>query len=138
MPDDFMFRLASEEYEPLRFQFGTLKRGQHSKYLPYAFTEHGAIMAATVLNSPQAVEMSVFIVRAFVKMREQLVATATLAKRLEEIEKRLLTHDVALRDLYRKIRPLLLPPPEKPKKGIGFQVKETRARYKVSKQKKKK
>ena len=135
-PDDFMFRVTSEEYKSLRFQFGTLKRGQHAKYLPYAFTEHGAIMAANVLNCPKAVEMSVFVVRAFVKMREQLVATVTLEKRLAEIEKTLLTHDTALRDLYRKIRPLLLPPPEKPKKKIGFQVKEKKARYRTSARKK--
>ncbi len=102
-------------------------------YRPYAFTEHGAIMAATVLNSPQAVEMSVFVVRAFVKMREQLLATATLAKRLAEVEKNLLIHDEALRDLYRKIRPLLLPPPEPERKPIGFGVKERRAKYRTAK-----
>ncbi len=107
----------------------TLKRGHNIKYLPYAFTEHGAIMAATVLNSPKAVEMSVFVVRAFIKMREQLLATTTLAKRLAEVEKLLLTHDSALRDLYQKIRPLLLPPPEQERKAIGFCVKERRAQY---------
>jgi len=86
-------------------------------------------MAATVLNSSKAVEMSVFVVRAFVKMREQLMATATLAKRLADVEKLLLTHDSALRDLYLKIRPLLLPPPEPGKKKIGFGVREARAKY---------
>ena len=86
-------------------------------------------MAATVLNSSQAVEMSVFVVRAFVKMREQLMATATLAKRLAEVEKLLLTHDSTLRDLYQKIRPLLLPPPEPAKTKIGFGVREARPRY---------
>jgi len=111
----------------------TLKRGHNIKYLPYAFTEHGAIMAATVLNSPQAVEMSVFVVRAFIKMREQLLATATLAKRLAEVERLLLTHDSALRDLYQKIRPLLLPPPEPERKAIGFCVKERRAQYRLMK-----
>jgi hypothetical protein len=73
----------------------------------------------------------VFIVRAFVKMREQLLATTTLAKRLAEVEKLLLTHDSALRDLYQKIRPLLLPPPEPERKAIGFGVKERRAPYRV-------
>lgn len=115
----------------LRSQSATLKRGQHRKYLPYAFTEHGAIMAATVLNSPRAVEMSVFVVRAFVKMREQLLATATLAKRLAEVEKDLLNHDAALRDLYQKIRPLLLPAPAPERKPVGFSVKERRAIYRV-------
>jgi phage regulator Rha-like protein len=104
-------------------------RGHNIKYRPYAFTEHGAIMAATVLNSSKAVEMSVFVVRAFVKMREQLMATATLAKRLAEVEKLLLTHDSALRDLYQKIRPLLLLPPEPAKTKIGFGVREPKARY---------
>ena len=80
-PEDFMFRLSREEAEDLRgsrSQSVTLKRGQNVKYLPRAFTEHGAIMAATVLNSPQALEMSVFVVRAFVKMREQLPRRASL------------------------------------------------------------
>lgn len=131
-PADFIFQLGRDEAEEgrrLRSQSVTLKRGQHIKHLPYAFTEHGAIMAATVLNSPQAVEMSVFVVRAFIKLREQLLATTTLAKRLAEVEKLLLTHDSALRDLYQKIRPLLLPPPEKERKAIGFCVKERRAQY---------
>jgi len=138
-PQDFMFRLNKDEFVSLRFQIGTSKKGKGGRrYSPYAFTEHGAIMAANVLNSPKAVQMSVFVVRAFVKMREQLTATHILEKRLAEIEKTLLTHDGALRDLYDKIRPLLLPPPEKPKKGIGFQVKERRARYGTSARKKRK
>jgi phage regulator Rha-like protein len=107
----------------------TLKRGQNIKYLPYAFTEHGAIMAATVLNSPRAVQMSVFVVRAFIKMREQLLNRTEMEKRLAEIEKGLLSHDAALRDLYAKIRPLLLPPRVPPKKTIGFQVRERHAKY---------
>ena len=136
-PPDFLFTLSPQEVADMRSQIVTgsrsqsvtLKRGHNIKYLPYAFTEHGAIMAATVLNCPQAVEMSVFVVRAFIKMREQLLATTTLAKRLAEVEKLLLTHDSALRDLYQKIRPLLLPPPEQERKAIGFCVKERRAQY---------
>ena len=115
-----------------------MKRGHNIKYRPYAFTEHGAIMAATVLSSSKAVEMSVFVVRAFVKMREQLMATATLARRLAEVEKLLLTHDSALRDLYQKIRPLLLPPPEPAKTKIGFGVREARAGYSPKTRSKKK
>ena len=88
--------------------------------MPYAFTEHGAIMAANVLNSRQAVQMSVFVVRAFIKMREQLLNRAEMEKRLAEIEKTLMGHDTALRDLYQKIRPLLLPPPEPQRRRIGF------------------
>lgn len=149
-PDDFAFQLTAQEVTDLKSQFATastqrsrsqiatLKRGHNIKYRPYAFTEHGAIMAATVLNSSKAVEMSVFVVRAFVKMRERLMATATLAKRLAEVEKLLLTHDSALRDLYLKIRPLLLPPPEPAKRKIGFGVREPRARYSPKTRSKKK
>lgn len=132
-PEDFVFRLTKEEAGNLRFQFGTSSSAWGGRrHLPWAFTEHGAIMAATVLNSSKAVEMSVFVVRAFVKIREQLMATTTLAKRLAEVEKLLLTHDSALRDLYQKIRPLLLPPPEPPPKPIGFSVRERRAKYSVA------
>lgn len=98
-----------------------------------AFTEHGAIMAATVLNSPRAVEMSVFVVRAFVRMREELSSRRDMEKRLDQIENILLVHDNHLRDLFEKIRPLLLPPSEQPKKPIGFQVRERRATYGIRK-----
>jgi len=146
-PKDFVFRLTADEVERLRFQNGTSNPGRGGRrYLPFAFTEHGAIMAATVLSSSKAVEMSVFVVRAFVKMREQLMATATLAKRLAEVEKLLLTHDSALRDLYQKIRPLLLPapsnaegpPPEPARTKIGFGVREASARYSPKTRSKKK
>ena len=90
------------------------------RYLPFAFTEHGAIMAATVLNSPQAVAMSIYVVRAFMQMREQLAANAAILKRLAEIDKTLLEHDSALRAIWTKLQPLLAPPPEKPKKRMGF------------------
>jgi hypothetical protein len=135
-PEDFAFLLAKEEDKALRSQIviashlakrpqsATGSRRGGRRYAPIAFTEHGAIMAATVLNSPQAVKMSVFVVRAFIKMREQLLNRAELGKRLAEIEKGLLSHDTALRDLYRKIRPLLLPPPEKPRRKIGFGVRK--------------
>jgi phage regulator Rha-like protein len=146
-PEDFVFRLTADEVERLRFQNGTSNPGRGGRrYLPYAFTEHGAIMAATVLKSSKAVEMGVFVVRAFVKMREQLMATVALAKRLAEVEKLLLTHDSALRNLYQKIRPLLLPapsnaegpPPEPAKTMIGFGVREASARYSPKTRSKKK
>jgi hypothetical protein len=128
-PEDFMFevnRNEAEDLQRLRSQFVTLKpgRGRHRKYLPYAFTEHGALMAATVLNSHRAVTMSIYIIRAFVKMREDLVTNAAILKRLSEIDKTLLLHDAALRDIYHKLLPLLAPPPESPKPEIGFHVKE--------------
>jgi hypothetical protein len=104
----------------LIFQIGTSKRRGGRRKLPRVFTEHGAIMAATTLNSQRAVAMSVYVVRAFVEMRRELLANATLEARLENIEKTLLTHDAALRDVYQKLKPLLLPPPEKPRRRIGF------------------
>jgi len=135
-PADFMFRLTSEELAELqrsRSQFVTLNRGHNIKYSPFAFTEHGAVMAGMVLNSPRATEMSIFVVRAFVRMREQLIVSAVLAKRLAEIEKTLLTHDAALVDLYEQIRPLLMPPPEPPHPKVGFVVREKRIAYNTRK-----
>ena len=89
--------------------------------LPHAFTEHGAIMAATVLNSPEAIAMSVYVVRAFVQMREQLAANAAILKRLAEIDKTLLEHDSALRSIWTKLQPQLAPPPEPSRRRIqGF------------------
>src|SRR5580658_7780523 len=129
-PSDFMFQLTAEErdaYQSLRSQIATLKQGQHLKYRPYAFTEHGAVMAANVLNSPRAVAMSVYIVRAFIQQREVLAANDAILKRLAEIDKTLLQHNTALRDIYQKLLPLLQPPPELPRPKIGFH--EPRARY---------
>ena len=104
----------------LRSQNVILKRGQHSKYPPLAFTEHGAIMAANVLRSKEATEMSVFVVRAFVKMREALLSRHEMETRLSQIENILLVHDQSLKDIYEQIRPLLLPPDPPKKKQIGF------------------
>src|ERR1035437_2148477 len=135
-PNDFVFEVSPDEAEDLRrlrSQSVTLKpgRGQHRKYLPYVFTEHGALMAATVLNSPRAVAMSIYIIRAFVKMRADLAANAAILKRLAEIDKTLLLHDGALRDIYQKLRPMLEPPPAPPKPEIGFHVKEDSVPYRV-------
>jgi hypothetical protein len=138
-PSDFLFRLTpaeAEECRRSRSQIATLKRGQNIKYLPCAFTEHGAIMAANVLNSPQAVQMSVFVVRAFVKMRGELAANAAILKRLAEIDKSLLIHDVTLREIFEKLRPLLAPPPPPPKPEIGFHVKEDPVPYRTSRRRK--
>jgi hypothetical protein len=119
-PVDFTFVLTSKEFESLIFQIGTSKGRGGRRKLPRVFTEHGAIMAATILNSPRAVSMSVYVVRAFVRLRNELLANTTLEKRLAHIEKTLIAHDTALSDIYEKIRPLLLPPPEPPKRRIGF------------------
>jgi len=130
-PEDFCFRLTSSEDDALRCQSGISKGRGGRRYPPYVFTEHGAIMAASVLRSRKAEEMSLFVVRAFVKMRDQLVATKESARRLAEIEKQLVLHDTALIDLYEKIRPLLQPPKYPPKKRIGFNVKEKRSPYRT-------
>jgi hypothetical protein len=122
-PPDFAFQLSEEEWTALRSQFVTLKssgQGQHRKYLPWVFTEHGAIMAATILNSGRAVAMSTYVVRAFVRLRRELLTNAALELRLTKIEKELLAHDGALRTLFSKIKPLLVPPPESPAKEMGF------------------
>jgi hypothetical protein len=131
-----MFRLTDGEAQDVRVsrsQIVTLKRGENIKYLPYAFTEHGALMAATVLNSPRAVAMSVYVIRAFVKMRSELTANAVILKRLAEIDKTLLLHDSALRDVYQKLLPLLEAPPEPEKPEIGFHIKEDEVPYRVGK-----
>ena len=97
-----------------------LARLKYSTVLPFAFTEHGAIMAATILKSIRAVEMSVFVVRAFVRLREHVAANTAVLKRLAEIDRTLLRHDAALRDVYQKLLPLLRPPADPPKRRIGF------------------
>ena len=112
----------------MRSQFATASK-RNIRFLPYAFTEHGAIMAANILNSPQAIQMSVFVVRAFVKMREALISRSELERRLLRIENVLLAHDESIRELYDQIRPLLLPLPDPPKRRIGFEAKEAAARY---------
>jgi ORF6N domain len=132
-PTDFMFQLTRiEALAHSRSQIAILNaQGANIKHLPYVFTEHGAIMAANVLNSPQAVAMSVFIVRAFVQQREVLAANDAILKRLSEIDKTLLLHDKALRDIYQKLLPLLQPPPDPPKPKIGF--RESSPRYGIRK-----
>lgn len=129
-PGDFMFRLTIAEAEKAlgsRSQIATLKRGQNIKYRPYAFTENGAVMAANVLNSPQAVRMSVFVVRAFVQMRELLSNNSReLAAELRKLEtnltSRLDEHETMIIDVLRRILDLIDPPPlpPAPQKSMGF------------------
>ena len=130
-PADFLFLLTAEEFKSLRSQIAILKkgRGQHPKYLPSAFTENGAIMAANVLNSPEAVRMSVFVVRAFVQMRTLLGGTKELAQQLAELERKLTArldgHEIAIVEVLQRIMQILDPPPsppEPPRRQIGFHV----------------
>jgi len=120
-PDDFMFQLTAEEFALLRSQIVTSNpgRGKHTKYLPYAFAEHGVAMLASVLNSSRAIDVSVLIVRAFVRMREALTANRELAHKLAELERRLDTHDEAIQSLMAAIRSLMKPPEPKQRR-IGF------------------
>ena len=142
-PEDFAFQLTADEFanlisqfaisssEPMELQRNTANSSQFAmsshrghRYLPWAFTEHGVLMAANILRSRRAVEMSVFVVRAFVRMREQVAANVAILKRLAEIDQTLLEHDQALRVLWAKLQPLLVPPPpqpDPPRKQIGFQ-----------------
>jgi hypothetical protein len=128
-PADFMFRLIAEEARKLqhsRSQIVTLKRGQNIKYLPYVFTEHGAIMAANVLHSAQAVQMSIFVVRAFLKMRALLGDKRELAQKLasleKELKKRLDVHEAVIVTILQRVMDIIDPPltPQPPKPRIGF------------------
>jgi len=136
-PADFAFQLTAEEFAELRSQIATsssqpadslednrsqFATGSHGgrRYLPWAFTEHGALMAANILRSARAVQMSVFVVRAFVRLREEVAANTSVLARLAEIDRKLLQHDVALLDIYQRLLPLLQPSPDPPKRRIGF------------------
>jgi phage regulator Rha-like protein len=120
-PADFLFQLTRTEQEFLRSQNATSNQGRGGRrYLPYAFTEHGAIMAATVLNSERAVEMSIFVVRAFVRMREAVATNHQVVAKLAELEHRLESHDTDIQDLVEAIRELMAPPTPKGRK-IGFE-----------------
>jgi hypothetical protein len=125
-PADFMFRLTDQEFKNLRSQIATSSLGPRQRrwggqrYLPLAFTEHGAIMAATILNTPRATEVSVFVVRAFVRLREMVAANKELSKKLDELERRVSHHDEAITSIVKAIRELATPPEPKPKRRIGF------------------
>ena len=135
-PGDFAFLLTPEEKTEVVTNCDHLRRLKFSPVSPRAFTEHGALMAANILNSPRAVAMSVYVIRAFVKMRGELATNAAILKRLAEIDKTLLVHDVALREIFEKLRPLLAPPPPPPKPAIGFHVKEDAIPYRISRRRK--
>lgn len=126
-PEDFVFHVEINDLQSLRSQIATLDRGRgrHRKYAPTVYTEHGAIMAAMVLNSPRAVEMSVYVVRAFVKLREVLASNTALARKLEALEKSVATLDARTRkqfeEVYAAIRALMAPTATK-SRPIGFTV----------------
>ncbi len=124
-PPDFMFQLKQEEYESLRFQFGILKKGQHSKYLPYAFTVQGVAMLSSVLRSKRAVHVNIEIMRAFVRLRQFLSAHKELEQKLEEME---MKYDEQFQVVFEAIRQLMTPP-DPPRKRIGFEAKEAAAPY---------
>ena len=143
-PPDFMFRLTAEEYGDLRSQFAISNRSQivtgsqkhrNPRYVPYAFTEHGAVMAANILRSKRAIQMSVFVVHAFIRMRQMLVEQRVLARKLAELEEeltaRLDVHETAINEIFGQIKRLLSSPPEPqpPKKRIGFVVEEPKVPY---------
>jgi hypothetical protein len=134
-PADFAFQITKQEAAELQARSAELPGDLKSQFVissprhggarvrPWAFTEHGAVMAANVLRSSKAVAMSVYVVRAFVRMREELLTSAVIYRRLAEVDKKLVTHDVVLRDIYEKLRPLLQPPPELPRKEMGFHTR---------------
>ena len=120
-PADFIFRLTRTETDALnRSHFATgSQKHRDPRFPPFAFTEHGAIMAATILNSPRAVEMSVYVVRAFVHLRELLASNTALARKLNELEGKLKNHDEAITAILSAIHELMNPPPPN-RRGIGF------------------
>ena len=160
-PEDFAFQITLQEWEPLRSQIATLEaqvsrdeavmpnrsqfatgsqRHRDPRFLPLVFTEHGALQAANILNSPRAAAMSVYVIRAFVKMRGMLTGTGELARQLKELENKLTArldiHESAIVDVLQRIMRLLEPPPEPEatepeRKQIGFHIKEDSVRYRI-------
>ena len=138
-PKDFMFQLTREEVSALTSQIAMSKAGRGGRRtLPYAFTEHGAVMAANVLRSDRAIQMSVFVVRAFVRMRQLIVSQHDLVRKLVKLEKKLTArldiHETAINEIVVQIKRLLSSPPEpeRPKKRIGFLVEELHVPYGIS------
>jgi phage regulator Rha-like protein len=115
-PEDFMFQLTREEYNSLRFQIGILKRGQHSKYFPYAFTENGVAMLSSVLNSERAITVNIQIMRTFTKIREMLATHKELRRKIEDMEKK---YDYQFKVVFDTIQQLI-EPQRKPRRRIGF------------------
>ena len=132
-PDDFAFVLTREEFTNLISQNAISRSHGGRRSLPVAFTEHGAIMLASVLNSDVAVQASVRVVRAFVRLREMVAANAQLAAKLEELERRLDSHDEAIVDLFAALKRLVEPLAPPKRREIGFHVRERSGRYRTKK-----
>ena len=131
-PEDFAFQLGHEEFRDLMSQIVTSNKGRGGRRkLPWAFTEHGAIMLATVLNSDLAVQASVRVVRAFIRLREMVATNSQLTAKLEELEGRLGSHDKAIADLFAALKRLLAPPEPPKRREIGFHVREHSGRYRA-------
>lgn len=119
-PEDFMFQLTKAEHDALRSQIATSKVGRGGRrYRPYAFTEHGAVMLASVLNTSIAVQASIHVVRAFIRLREMLAGNAELARKLDQLERKYAQHDVQIQAIFDAIRKLMAPPKQK-REPIGF------------------
>jgi len=129
-PSDFMFQLAAEEAEDLIFQIGRSKGRGGRRHRPYAFTEQGIAMLSSVLNSERAIKTNIAIMRAFVKLRQMLYTNRELAQKFSELERRVGKHDEEIAAILEAIRQLIAPP-EKPRREIGFHVREKPPRYRV-------
>jgi hypothetical protein len=129
-----MFQLTSEEKREVVTNCDHLRKLKFSPSLPYAFTEHGAIMLASVLNSPRAIEASIYVVRAFVRLRGLLESHKELAHKLTDLEQKISKHDAEIQTIFKVIRQLMQPPEpptEPPKRRIGFRVEEQKAHYSI-------
>ena len=119
-PEEFMFELTKEEWDELVPIWHQFKTSKHSYILPYAFTEHGVAMLASVLNSEKAIKISIIIIKTFVKLREILITHKDLAYKFNELERKIEKHDVEIQNIFEAIRQLMAPPPVPPKRRIGF------------------
>jgi hypothetical protein len=130
-PNDFMFQLNEEEFENLRFHFGTSSQWGGRRYPPYAFTEQGVAMLSSVLHSRRAIQVNIEIMRTFVRLRRILASHADLARKLDSLERK---YDTQFKVVFDAIRQLMAPPEQKPpKRRIGFLVEEPHVPYKSSK-----
>ncbi len=134
-PIDFAFQLTREEFTSLISQNAISSSHGGRRKLPWVFTEHGAIMLASVLNTPVAIDASIRVVRAFVRLRAMISANAELAQKFAELERRLDAHDEQIAQLFAAIRQLLAPVSDK-KREIGFHVNEAGARYRITRRRK--